>query len=205
MKKRLLIVGAGGHGKVVADIAMKMSLWESIAFLDDNDSLGEVLGLKVIDKATEATKYVRDSDLFVAIGNDTIRERTQRELESAGAELPVLIHPHAVIAQDVEVGVGSVVMAGVVINSCTRIGRGCIINTGATIDHDNIIEDFVHVSPGVNTGGSVRIGTGTWIGLGSKIVNNVNITGGWTGGAGGVGGKDINIGGTDVGGPARRI
>lgn len=205
MKKRLLIVGAGGHGKVVADIAMKMSLWESIAFLDDNDSLGEVLGLKVIDKATEATKYVRDSDLFVAIGNDTIRERTQRELESAGAELPVLIHPHAVIAQDVELGVGSVVMAGVVINSCTRIGRGCIINTGATIDHDNIIEDFVHVSPGVNTGGSVRIGTGTWIGLGSKIVNNVNITGGCTVGAGAVVVKDITIAGTYVGVPARRL
>jgi len=205
VKKRLLIVGAGGHGKVVADIAMKMSLWESIAFLDDNDSLGEVLGLKVIDKATEATKYVRDSDLFVAIGNDTIRERTQRELESAGAELPVLIHPHAVIAQDVELGVGSVVMAGVVINSCTRIGRGCIINTGATIDHDNIIEDFVHVSPGVNTGGSVRIGTGTWIGLGSKIVNNVNITGGCTVGAGAVVVKDITIAGTYVGVPARRL
>ncbi len=205
MKKRLLIVGAGGHGKVVADIAMKMSLWESIAFLDDNDSLGEVLGLKVIDKATEATKYVRDSDLFVAIGNDTIRERTQRELESAGAELPVLIHPHAVIAQDVELGVGSVVMAGVVINSCTRIGRGCIINTGATIGHDNIIEDFVHVSPGVNTGGSVRIGTGTWIGLGSKIVNNVNITGGCTVGAGAVVVKDITIAGTYVGVPARRL
>lgn len=205
MKKRLLIVGAGGHGKVVADIAMKMSLWESITFLDDNDSLGEVLGLKVIDKATEATKYVRDSDLFVAIGNDTIRERTQRELESAGAELPVLIHPHAVIAQDVELGVGSVVMAGVVINSCTRIGRGCIINTGATIDHDNIIEDFVHVSPGVNTGGSVRIGTGTWIGLGSKIVNNVNITGGCTVGAGAVVVKDITIAGTYVGVPARRL
>ena len=205
MKKRLLIVGAGGHGKVVADIAMKMSLWESIAFLDDNDSLGEVLGLKVIDKATEATKYVRDSDLFVAIGNDTIRERTQRELESTGAELPVLIHPHAVIAQDVELGVGSVVMAGVVINSCTRIGRGCIINTGATIGHDNIIEDFVHVSPGVNTGGSVRIGTGTWIGLGSKIVNNVNITGGCTVGAGAVVVKDITIAGTYVGVPARRL
>jgi sugar O-acyltransferase (sialic acid O-acetyltransferase NeuD family) len=205
VKKRLLIVGAGGHGKVVADIAMKMSLWESIAFLDDNDSLGEVLGLKVIDKATEATKYVRDSDLFVAIGNDTIRERTQRELESAGAELPVLIHPHAVIAQDVELGVGSVVMAGVVINSCTRIGRGCIINTGATIGHDNIIEDFVHVSPGVNTGGSVRIGTGTWIGLGSKIVNNVNITGGCTVGAGAVVVKDITIAGTYVGVPARRL
>ncbi|NMA64614.1 MAG: acetyltransferase, partial [Clostridiaceae bacterium] len=102
-------------------------------------------------------------------------------------------------------GSGTVVMAGVVINSSTRIGKGCIINTGATIDHDNVIEDYVHISPGVNTAGTVRVGCGTWLGIGSVVSNNITVTNNCRVGAGAVVVKDITETGTYVGVPARRI
>ena len=205
MKDGLLIIGASGHGKVVADVALKMNKWQSIAFLDDNEDLMESMGMQVIGKSTDASKYIDDFDIFVAIGNNATREKVIKQLELAGAELPLLIHPNAVIGEQVELGSGTVVMAGVVINSSTRIGKGCIINTGATIDHDNVIEDYVHISPGVNTAGTVRVGCGTWLGIGSKVSNNVNITSGCTVGAGAVVIKDITEPGAYVGVPARRI
>jgi sugar O-acyltransferase (sialic acid O-acetyltransferase NeuD family) len=205
MKERLLIIGASGHGKVVADIALKMKKWRTIAFLDDNEDLKESLGLQVIGKSADIIKYVDDSDVFVAIGNNATREKVMTQLESAGAAIPVLVHPNAVTGEQVELGAGTVVMAGAVINSCTRIGKGCIINTGATIDHDNLIEDYVHISPGVNTAGTVTVGSKAWLGIGSKISNNVNITSGCIVGAGAVVVKDITEPGTYVGVPARRI
>ncbi len=205
MKDGLLIIGASGHGKVVADVALKMNKWQSIAFLDDNEDLMESMGMQVIGKSTDASKYIDDFDIFVAIGNNATREKVIKQLELAGAELPLLIHPNAVIGEQVELGSGTVVMAGVVINSSTRIGKGCIINTGATIDHDNVIEDFVHISPGVNTAGTVRVGCGTWLGIGSKVSNNVNITSGCIVGAGAVVVKNITESGTYVGVPARKV
>lgn len=205
MNDRLLIIGASGHGKVVADIALKMNRWKMIAFLDDNEDLKESLGLQVIGKSANAIKYVEDSDVFVAIGNNATREKVMTQLDSAGVVIPVLVHPNAVTGEQVELGAGTVVMAGAVINSCTRIGKGCIINTGATIDHDNVIEDYVHISPGVNIAGTVEIGKGTWLGIGSKVSNNVNITSRCIVGAGAVVVKDITAPGTYVGVPARRI
>lgn len=205
MKDKLLIIGASGHGKVIADIALKMNRWKSIAFLDDNESIKVSMGIEVIGKSVDAIKYIKDYDIFVAIGNNAIRERIQEKLEYQGASMPVLIHPKAVIGKQVELGFGVVIMAGVVINSCTKIGKGCIINTGATIEHDNLIEDYVHISPGVHTAGTVKIGKGTWIGIGSIISNNVNITSNCKIGAGAVVVKDINTAGTYVGVPARRV
>ena len=205
MKDRLLIIGASGHGKVVADIALKMKKWQTIAFLDDNEDLKESMGLQVIGKSGDASSYVEDSDVFVAIGNNATREKIITQLESVGAELPLLIHPHAVIGEQVELSAGTVVMAGVVINSSTRIGKGCIINTGSTIDHDNLIEDYVHISPGVNTAGTVTVGCGTWLGIGSKVSNNVNINSCYIVGAGAVVVKDITGSGTYVGVTARRL
>lgn len=117
----------------------------------------------------------------------------------------MLIYPSAVIGTDVEIGIGTVLMAGVVINSSTRIGKGCIINTSSSLDHDNIIEDYVHISPGVRTAGSVGIGKGTWLGIGSVVSNNVNICSGCKVGAGAVVVKDITEPGTYVGVPVRKI
>ncbi len=205
MKNKLLIIGASGHGKVVADIAMKTNIWDEIAFLDDNENINSSMGIAVIGKSSEAYNYIDSYAIFVGIGNNNIRETFVEKLLAKGASIPVLVHPDAVIGTSVEIGVGSVVMAGVVINCFSKIGQGCIINTGATIDHDSIIEDYVHISPGVNLAGSTKIGKGTWVGIGSSVSNNINITKNCIIGAGAVVVKDITETGTYVGVPARKI
>lgn len=109
------------------------------------------------------------------------------------------------IGSEVEIGIGTTVMAGVVINSSTKIGKGCIVNTSSSLDHDNVIEDYVHISPGAKLAGTVKIGKGSWIGIGSVVSNNVNICSECKVGAGAVVVKDITEPGTYVGVPARRV
>ena len=205
MKNKQIIIGASGHGKVVADIAIKMNKWQSIAFLDDDESIKTSMGLEVIGKTADAFIYKNEADFFVAIGSNTTREKIQEKLIEQGLNVASLIHPSAVIGTDVEIGIGVAVMAGVVINSSTRIGKGCIINTSASLDHDNVIEDYVHISPGVRTAGTVSISKGTWLGIGSVVSNNVNICSGCKVGAGAVVVKDIAEPGTYVGVPVRRV
>lgn len=205
MKNKLLIIGASGHGKVIADIALKMNKWKSIVFLDDDENIKQSMNIKVISKSSDVSKYIQDYDIFVAIGNNSTREKFQENLEELGASIPVLIHPDAIIGEQVEIESGTAVMAGVIINCCTRIGKGCIINTATTIDHDNIIEDYVHVSPGANLAGTVRVGKGTCIGIGSVISNNISIIENCKIGAGAVVVKDIDEVGTYVGVPVRKL
>lgn len=205
MKKNLVIIGASGHGKVVADIALKIDQWRSISFLDDDVNIESSMGIDVIGKVDDYRKYIGESEIFVAIGNNKIRKVIQAEIEEAGASIPVLIHPSAIIGSEVEINSGAVVMAGSIINCSTKIGKSCIINTGATVDHDNVIEDYVHISPGVHLAGSVLIGKGTWIGIGSIVSNNLKITSGCTVGAGAVVVRDIDEPGTYTGAPAKKI
>ena len=196
--KRLVIIGASGHGKVIADIAVR-NRYENIVFLDDDEDVRECAGFPVIGKTCEARNI--DGDKIVAIGNAKIRERIQSELEN----VVTLIHPAAVISRRVEISEGSVVMAGVVINSDAVIGKGCIINTGASVDHDCKIEDFAHISVGAHVAGTCCISRRTWIGAGATVSNNVNICGDCMIGAGAVVIKDIDKPGTYVGSPARKI
>ncbi|MFJ7363440.1 acetyltransferase [Peribacillus frigoritolerans] len=205
MKNKLLIIGASGHGKVVADIALKMNKWVSIAFLDDNENIKSSMGIEVIGKSTDVFNHVQDYDIFVGIGDNFTREKVHRKLEAKGVYIPTLIHPTAVIGEKVELASGTVVMAGVVVNCCTIIGKGCIINTGATVDHDNIIEDFVHISPGAHLAGTVKVGKGSWLGIGSVVSNNVYITSRCIVGAGAVVLRDITETGTYVGVPSSKI
>ncbi len=195
---KLIIIGASGHGKVVADIAMLMG-YKDIAFLDDDESLKVCGEWPVIGKSTEA----QDGELFVAVGNAEIRKQLMALYDSR--KFPVLLHPNAVIADDVEIGEGTVVMAGTVINPGARIGKGCIVNTSSSIDHDCLVGDFSHIAVGTHLCGTVIIGEETWVGAGATVINNVNICGGCTIGAGAVVIKDINNPGTYVGVPATRI
>ncbi len=204
-KRKLLIIGAGGHGKVTADAAACMGAWESIEFLDDNPECSSSLSLPVLGKSAEAFRYIQDYELFVGIGNNRIRERLLSELEEAGASIPVIIHPKAVIGRETVIGKGSVVLAGAVINCSTTIGKGCIINTGATVDHDNILADYVHVSPGVHTGGAVSIGRCTWLGIGSTVNHNITIACNCIVGAGAAVIRDIPEEGTYAGVPAKHL
>lgn len=196
--KRLVIIGASGHGKVVADIAVRNG-YEEIVFLDDEEDVRECAGFLVIGKTCEARNI--DGDKIVAIGNAKIRERIQERMN----DVVTLIHPDAAISRRVTIGTGSVVMAGAVVNSDTVIGKGCIINTGASVDHDCKIEDFAHISVGAHVAGTCEIGKKTWIGAGATVSNNVNICGDCMIGAGAVVIKDIDKPGTYVGSPARKI
>lgn len=196
--KKIVIIGASGHGKVIADIALKNG-YEKIVFLDDNDSITECAGFPVIGKSCDAKNL--DGDKIVAIGNAKIRERIKKNLDN----VVTLIHPKAVISRRVEIGKGSVVMAGAVINSDVIIGDGCIINTGGSVDHDCVIGDYAHVSIGSRVAGTVRIGERTWIGAGAIISNNINICEDCIIGAGAVVVKNIDESGTYVGVPAKGI
>lgn len=205
MKNKLIIIGASGHGKVVADIGIKMNKWRSISFLDDDTSIKISMGFEVIGKTSDAFTYKDEADFFVAIGNNVIREIIQEKLIDEGLNVVSLIHPIAVVGTDVEIGVGTVLMAGVVVNSSTRIGKGCIINTSSSLDHDNVIEDYVHISPGASLAGKVKVGKGSWLGIGSVVSNNVNICSICKVGSGGVVVNDITESGTYVGVPVRKI
>lgn len=194
--KKLIIIGASGHGKVIADIAVKNG-YEDIVFLDDDENVKECAGFPVIGKTSKAKEL--DGEKVVAIGNAKVRERIQEEISG----IVTLIHPDAAISRRVEIGEGSVIMAGAVINTDVIIGKGCIINTGASVDHDCILGDFVHVSVGSHLSGTVNIGKRTWIGAGATVSNNVNICGDCMIGAGAVVIKDIDKPGTYIGVPAR--
>lgn len=193
---RLIIIGASGHGKVVADIA-KLNEYKDIAFLDDDENVKECAGYPVIGKSNEAP----DGDIFVAIGNADVRKRLTKLYNNR--KQIVLIHPNAVIASDVKIGEGSVVMAGAVINPGVKIGKGCIVNTSSSIDHDCIVDDYVHIAVGAHLCGTVHIGEKTWIGAGATVSNNIDICDECMIGAGAVVINDIYKCGTYVGVPAR--
>lgn len=205
MKERLIIIGAGGHGKVVADIAIAMNKWQSIAFLDGDKSIKTCMGLPVIGEPTEAVKHKDNADFFVAIGNNAMREKIQEQLESEGISVVSLVHPSAIIGSEVKIGHGSAIMPNVVINSSSVIGKSCIINTRSSLDHDNLLGDYVHISPGASLAGTVKVGKGSWLGIGSIVSNNINICSGCKLGAGAVVVKDITESGTYAGVPIRRV
>ena len=196
--KKLIIIGASGHGKVIADIAVKNG-YSEIFFLDDNELVKECAGFPVIGKVSKAATM--SDDKIVAIGNAEIRMKIQEPLSN----VVTLVHPQAVISRRVEIGEGSVVMAGAVINSDVIIGKGCIINTGASVDHDCKVGDYSHVSVGTHVAGTVNIGKKTWIGAGATVNNNINITENCMIGAGAVVIKDIKESGTYIGVPVRKI
>lgn len=204
-KEKLIIIGASGHGKVVADIAMKMNQWKEIFFLDDAPDKKEVLGFSVLGKTEESIQYKEEADFFVAIGNNLIREKVLLKLESEGFSITTLIHPSAVIGLDVLIGEGTAIMPGAVVNAASTIGKGVIVNTSASIDHDCLINDFVHVSPGVRIAGTVVVGERVWLGINSTVINNITIVSDCVIGAGSLVLKKIDEIGTYIGNPIRRI
>lgn len=205
MKEILIIIGASGHGKVVADIAEKMKEWQTIVFLDDDESKKICDDFKVIGALADAYKYVGDSDFFVAVGDNSVRKDIQEKLEAIGASMATLIHPSTVLGNNVKIGSGTAVMAGVVINGSSLVGKGCIINTNTSLDHDNILGDYVHLSPGVSIAGSVKVGQGAWVGIGASIINNLEICEGCIIGAGAIVTQNLLKEGKYVGMPAKLV
>lgn len=204
MKDKIIIIGASGHGKVIADIA-KLNGYKEILFLDDDSSKKTNGKYTVAGTTKDIESYIEEYDFIVGIGNNSIRKRIINELLKSGIAQTVLIHPSAVIDKTVLIGKGTVVMANAVINADSTIGNSCIINTAATIDHDCVINDYVHISPGVHIAGTVNVGEESWLGVGSTVINNINISSKCTIGAGGLVNKDIEKSGTYVGIPVRKV
>ncbi|MCQ5140768.1 acetyltransferase [Enterocloster bolteae] len=200
--KGLVIIGASGHGRVVADIA-KRSGYKQIVFLDDDDSLTMCGEYPVEGKSSDYVKF--DCDVFVAIGDAKIRQRFSEEVEENKKSIPILVHPSAVIAENVSIEEGTIIVAGSVINPGAKIGKGCIINTCSSVDHDCIIRDYVHVSVGVHISGTADVGERTWIGAGATVINNINICSDCIIGAGAVVVKDIKKPGIYIGVPAAEM
>ena len=198
--RKLAIIGASGHGKVIADIARKNG-YSEIVFFDDDESVHECGGYPVIGKSSEVGTI--DADIIIGIGNEDARKQIQESVPQE--KLVTLIHPDAVIAENVEIDTGTVIMAGVLINPGARIGKGCIINTCSSVDHDCEVGNYVHIAVGSHLCGTVSVGDGTWIGAGATVSNNVSICSDSMIGAGAVVVKDIDSVGTYMGIPARKI
>ena len=196
---RLTIIGASGHGRVVADIAELVG-YDDIAFLDDDPSLAEFDGHPVVGGSADLGRVA--GDLFVAVGNARVRRQImERETRRTFA---TLVHPRAVIASGARIGDGTVVMAGAVLNPGVTVGRGCIVNTCSSIDHDSVVGDYSHVSVGARLCGTVTVGEGVWVGAGATVSNNLSVASGATIGAGAVVIRGIREAGTYVGVPAER-
>lgn len=196
---RLVIIGAGGHGKVVADIAMK-NLYSNIFYVDDIVK-GSCMGISIIGTSTILDKLNDDNtDFIIAVGNN---ERRKEIAQKYDLNWVTLVHPSAHVGINVKLGIGTVIMAGAVINPCTTIGNHCIINTCAVVEHDNILNDYVHISPNVALGGTVCVGEATHVGIGATVKNNVNICSNCIIGAGAVVVDNLNISGIYIGLPAK--
>lgn len=173
--RKLLIIGAGGHGKVVADTAREIGSWAVIAFLDDYQE-GRILEWPVLGRSELVSELNNEfTDLAVAFGDNRKRLELLHYYAELGYNLPAIIHPTAFISKSASIGAGTVAFAQTAVNAGTKMGLGCIINTGATVDHDCLLADAVHLSPGVHLGGEVRIGRNSWLGVGASVINRVTI------------------------------
>ena len=198
---RLIIIGAGGHGKVIADNAFKNG-YTTICFVDDH-ATGTCMGFPILGTSAEIEKLNDgQTDFVIGIGNNEVRKKIA---ERYNVNWVTIIHPSAQIAVNVCIGSGTVVMAGAIVNACTTIGNHCIINTGSVVEHDNVIEDYTHISPNAALGGTVHVGKSVHLGIGATVKNNIAICDHCVIGAGAVVVKNISQSGTYIGVPAKEI
>ncbi len=182
MKKKLLILGSGGHGRVVADVAEKSNLFQEISFLDNNflsfNISKSANSKKVIGEISKQNieKYSSEfTHAFVGIGDNKVRIKWLKEILNFNYIIPIIIDPSAEISKYTEIEKGCFINTNVVIQCNTKIKFGAILNTSCTVDHDSIIGEGTHISPGVNIAGNVNIGKYCWIGIGSQIIQKVSI------------------------------
>lgn len=206
----LLLLGAGGHARVVAETVLSAGLFSSIAFLDDRCTgpaqLPDQLGWPVIGPfhaALDSQIRQQFPAALVAIGNSAVRLQWLPSLAAAGFELPVVLHPTACLSPSAQIGAGSVVLAQAVIQAQVVIGSGSILNTGCSVDHDAQLGDGVHICPGARLAGEVSVGDRSWIGIGSSVIEQIRIGVDVTVGAGAAVVRDLPDGVTALGVPAR--
>lgn len=181
---RVLIIGAGGHAHVIADILLQMKSCgaglEPIGYLDDNPALTgqQVLGLPIRGSLTSLSTTAHEA-VILAIGDNAIRRRVFSALEQKGECFVTACHPSAIVAPSVQIGPGTAICAGAVVNPSSVIGTNVILNTGCTVDHHNRIADHAHIAPGVHLGGDVSVGEGALVGIGAIVMPRRRV-GAWT-------------------------
>lgn len=201
---RLAILGASGHGKVVADAA-ELSGWDEVVFFDDAwPGLSQNGPWAVLGDTAALLRDVGGFDgVVVAIGNNSLRQIKQHELVASGAVLTSVIHPAASVSAHAQVGIGSVIFANAVVNASAKVDEGCIVNTGAVVEHDCVLRRFSHISPNAVLAGGVEVGELVWVGACSSIRQLITVGSGAVVGMGAVVTKDVPPGVTVVGNPAR--
>ena len=200
MDKKVIIIGAGGHGRVISDIVLACGD-EVVGFIDDSADIN-INGFKYLGGMSEIEKY-KDGLFIVAIGNNEIRNRIVKTYPHLNYY--TAIHPSAVISRTASIGAGTCVMPNATVNSMAEIGEHCIINSASVVEHDCKIADFVHLSPRAAIGGVVSIGEMSHIGVGASVVNEISICEKVIVGAGGVVNRDIMESGTYVGVPVHKL
>lgn len=202
---KILIVGAGGHGQVVADIIhARRDAGDDVAcagYVDDDPDLdgAERLGDPVLGRLSAIPGIAHDA-LIIAVGDNARRAQLTMRLRSE--HHATIVHPSAIVSRQAAIGAGSMLCARAVVGCASRISEGVILNTGCTVDHHARIERFVHIAPGVNLGGHVTIGEGTLVGIGAAVLPGITIGRGATIGAGAVVTRDVPDGALVVGVPA---
>jgi sugar O-acyltransferase (sialic acid O-acetyltransferase NeuD family) len=205
---RVIIVGAGGHGQVVADSMMRAhecgAAARPVGYLDDDPAVAgrSFLGLPVLGPVSRWSEIPHDA-MVVAIGENRIRKRLFQMMAHHGAKFAVVRHPSAVIAPDVLIGPGSMICAGAVVNPGSVIGANVILNTGCIVDHHNRIGDHVHIAPGVRLGGDVSIEEGVLVGIGATVMPQRQVGAWGIVGASALVHRDVPQGSMAVGVPAR--
>jgi UDP-N-acetylbacillosamine N-acetyltransferase len=210
MKRKVVLWGASGHAMVIADAIRLQGTYEIVGFLDDVNKhrRGQLFCGSTVLGGEEQLDVLRSQGvdlIFMAFGNCRARLDLSRKAREKGFMLATVLHPTAIIASDVQVRVGSAVLAGAIINPGSSIGENVIVNTAASVDHECILENGVHISPGVHLAGNVRVGEATWIGIGASVIDRVRIGSGSIIGAGAVVLNDIPDRSLVVGIPAKVI
>ncbi len=201
----LLILGAGGHAKVLADTALAAGLARHIAFLDDKP-IPSLIGwpvLGTLSRCQEGALVQRWPQAAVAIGHAATRLAWLDRLQSLGYQLPAVAHPSAVISRRAQLRPGSVVFAGAVVQADAQLGRGVILNSACSVDHDARLGAGVHICPGAHLAGEVKIGDRSWIGIGASVIQQIRIGADVIVGAGAAVVRDLPDGVTAVGVPAK--
>lgn len=180
LKRRLVIFGAGGHGRSVAEAVMASGEFQIVGFLDDAyPAVRQVWGLPLLGRISQFPEFRGCADVaIVAIGTNEVRKKLCTRLISGGSELATVIHPRAIVSHSAIIGSGSAIMAGAIVGTEAQLGRGVIVNSGAIVDHHCKVDDFGHLGVNASMAGGAVLGNGAWMQAGSALGYGVNITAG---------------------------
>ena len=201
MSENIILIGGSGHAKVVID-CIRAAGDTPVGILDDGIAPGtKVLNVPVLG-ATDRWQEFTQHKFIIAIGSNAVRARLAEAME---VRWYTAVHPQAVVSDYATLGQGTVVMPGAVVNAGATVGGHCIVNSRAVVEHDCRLDNFVHISPCAALGGTVTVGSGSWIGIGAAVKNNTAVCSGCVIGADAAVVKDITQPGTYAGVPARKI